>query len=372
MPFFLLLLFVCFSASAYIARRIVSPMQLPRAYAIVGWIAVMGGALLFPLYMSIAYSHSYPAWLATLCLLSAGFFSFMLTLTLLKDLVQLLFFRAKKTVRYARCVGIIIPSLALILTLVGHYKALHPTVFKVEIPVSAAAKDFEDLRLVQLTDLHITNHTGEKWLKNIVSQANELEPDVLVLTGDVADMILPDVEKALEPLADLQAKYGKYFVLGNHEYLRGQANLWPKKMQELGFTVLNNEHAILSHKNKKLLLAGITDNAAKQYNELPPSPQQAIAHAPEDVSLKILLAHQPNNVYEAANAGFDVQLSGHTHAGQFFPWIYLVDAVQEFYQGLYAYEGTQLYVNQGTGFWGPPIRLGTTSEISLINFSVAE
>ena len=372
MPFALILASLCIAASVYLAKRIVSTMQLPRPYTRLGWVCIVGGVLLFPSHMLLGESPSQPNLWGTICMLSAGFYSFLLALTVLKDLIQCIFLRKKKTLSYHRIAGTGILFLAFALTLVGQYKALHPQVFAVQIPIPPKASALQDLRIVQLSDLHITNNTPTAWLEDIVERTNALHPDLIFFTGDIADLTLPDTKQALAPLTKLTAKRGKYAVLGNHEYYRGQADQWAVEMQKSGFVVLQNEHTVLSHKGSKLLIAGTPDNAAESFGMETPNPAKALANAPQDVALKILLSHQPKNVHAAEKAGFDIQLSGHTHGGQFHPWTGIVALVQEFYRGLYAVGQAQLYVNQGTGFWGPAIRLGTTAEITLITLQTRQ
>ena len=372
LPFALILFSLCIAISAYIAKRIVSPMQLPSPYKRLGWIGIIGGALLFPTYMVMDAQRIVPNALGTFCMLSTGFYSFLLSLTVLKDLIQLPFLRTKKTLRYHRIAGGFILLSSFALTLVGQYTALHPKVFTIQIPISQRASAMQDLKIVQLSDLHITNSTSPSWLEDIVKRTNALQPDLIFFTGDIADLTLPDTKAALSPLTKLNAKMGKFAVLGNHEYIRGQAEQWAIEIEKIGFTVLQNEHTVLSHHGSKLLIAGIPDNTAEKLGMEAADPFKALANAPTDAALKILLAHQPKNAHDAAKAGFDIQLSGHTHGGQFHPWTGIVALVQEFYRGLYTVGETQLYVNQGTGFWGPTIRLGTTAEITAISLKTKE
>jgi predicted MPP superfamily phosphohydrolase len=137
-------------------------------------------------------------------------------------------------------------------------------------------------------------------------------------------------------------------------------------MESLGYTVLNNAHRVIEHRGRKLLLGGVTDYRGGRFHESHRSdPAGALAGAPP-VDLKILLAHQPKSIYAAADAGYDLQISGHTHGGQFFPWNLMVHFFQPYVAGLHRHKNTRIYISRGTGYWGPPVRLGSPSEITLL------
>src|SRR5690606_3902982 len=162
-----------------------------------------------------------------------------------------------------------------------------------------------------------------------------------------------------------------YFVTGNHDYYSG-ARGWIRELRRLGVRVLLNEHEVLQRENAALVIAGITDYSAHLFEpEHRSDPQKALAGAPSTAAAKILLAHQPRSCFAAEQAGFDVQLSGHTHGGQFLPWNFFVPLQQPFVAGLKQVGRLQLYISRGTGYWGPPIRLGAPSEITRIRLVAA-
>jgi predicted MPP superfamily phosphohydrolase len=173
-------------------------------------------------------------------------------------------------------------------------------------------------------------------------------------------------------LADLQARLGVYAVTGNHEYYSGAAQ-WVAEYARLGMQVLINQHKTLHYHGEQLILAGVTDFGAEHFDKAQASdPQLALRGAPIDGAIKkILLAHQPRSATSAAAAGFDLQISGHTHGGQFWPWGYFVPLQQPFVAGLHRLGALQVYVSRGTGYWGPPMRIGARSEISRICLSTA-
>jgi hypothetical protein len=259
---------------------------------------------------------------------------------------------------------------ALLLTALGTWGARRPRVVRVTVPIAGLPEDLEGFRIVQLSDLHVGATIKRPFVRAVVDTANGLDPDVLALTGDVADGRVAALRAEVAPLADLRARYGKYFVSGNHDYYWDPAG-WHCEIERLGFDVLTNEHRLLEHGRGRLLLAGVTDRSAS--HRVPghaSDPVAALAGAP-DSDVKVLLAHQPSSAFAARAAGFDLQLSGHTHGGQYFPFSLLVRLFQPFVAGLHRLEEMWLYVSRGTGYWGPPLRLGAPSEITQIELTRA-
>jgi predicted MPP superfamily phosphohydrolase len=157
-----------------------------------------------------------------------------------------------------------------------------------------------------------------------------------------------------------------FFVTGNHEYYSG-AEQWIAEVRRLGLRVLMNEHVIRRRGRATLMIAGVTDYTAQHFNPAHKSdPHLAAAGAPDGVAVRVLLAHQPRSAPAAADAGFDLQLSGHTHGGQFFPWNLFVPLQQPFVAGLNRVRSLWVYTSRGTGYWGPPKRFGAPSEITLV------
>ena len=206
------------------------------------------------------------------------------------------------------------------------------------------------------------------WIETIARQVEELKPDLLAFTGDLADGSVPHLRDEVAPLADLRAPYGKFFVTGNHEYYSG-AEPWVEEVDRMGYRVLLNEHDLISKNGSSILLAGVTDYSGGTF--LPhhrSDPAKAVEGAPAD-TVKILMAHQPRTVYAAALLGFDFILTGHTHGGQFFPWNLVATIGQPYIQGLHNRDGAWVYVSKGTGYWGPPVRLGARSEITVFTLT---
>ena len=207
------------------------------------------------------------------------------------------------------------------------------------------------------------------YVQTLVTQMNALDADIIVMTGDLVDGSVFRLQAEVAPLAKLKAKRGKYFITGNHEYYSG-AEDWILEMKRLGFTVLLNEHKIIDIEGSKLLMAGVTDYRAHQY--IPAhlsSPKKAMQGAVA-ADVKILLAHQPKSIFEATEAGFDLQISGHTHGGQYYPWNFIAKMANPYIKGLYLHDNkTWIYVSPGTGYWGPPIRLGNEPEITVFRLA---
>ena len=194
---------------------------------------------------------------------------------------------------------------------------------------------------------------------------------MIAITGDLVDGSVQSLASRIEPIDNLKAEFGVFFITGNHEYYSG-AEEWSAFLRSKGIEVLLNESRILKRNGAELGVAGVTDYHADRVIEShKTNPEKAISKI-KHLDTKIVLAHQPGSIYGTSKAGFDLQLSGHTHAGQFFPWTLFVGLVQPYVQGLHLHKNTYIYVNRGTGYWGPPVRLGTTSEITLLTLRRGE
>ncbi|MFH2131076.1 MAG: metallophosphoesterase [bacterium] len=239
---------------------------------------------------------------------------------------------------------------------------------KVTVPLNNLSGSFEGLRIVQISDIHVGPTIKGGFVKAVVEKVNALEPDIIVLTGDLVDGSVSYLEKEVAALAELRSPGGKFFITGNHEYYSGVFP-WLEKIKALGFDVLLNEHRVITRNSSNLILGGVTDiSAGRMVPAHRTDPVASLKGAPQ-ADARILLAHQPVSVYEASKAGYDLQLSGHTHGGQYFPYSKLIGMAQPFVAGLYRHEQTWLYVNRGTGYWGPPIRLGAPAEITEITLT---
>ena len=241
---------------------------------------------------------------------------------------------------------------------------------RIRVPLARLAPGMDGLRIVQISDLHIGDRLGVDFLRRVVDRVNALRPDVVAITGDLVDGPAHVVESALQPLADLDAPHGVYFVTGNHEYYWGGRES-VRMVERLGLTVLHNEHRVVEREGGRLVIGGMPDlHGVRFLADHQCRPELVFAGAPEGVP-RVLLAHQPRAVTGAAPHGVDLQLSGHTHGGQIFPFHFFVRLQQPVVRGLRKLLGVWVYAHRGTGFWGPPMRLFSTPEIAEITLTPA-
>jgi len=295
-----------------------------------------------------------------------GSFSSLVILTLLRDVTLLsVSWLLVDPTALKRVSAQLVIALTLLATLVGLFNARRrAAVVEVEVKLEGLPVALQGFSIAQISDVHVGQTIRQDYVAAIVEAVNRLQPDVIAITGDLVDGSVQQLAPHVAPLGRLQARHGTYFVTGNHEYYSG-ALAWVAELRRLGVRVLLNEHVVLLHEGASLVLAGVTDFSAHHFNRAERSdPALALRGAPVDATPKILLAHQPRSAAAAAAAGFDLQLSGHTHGGQFWPWNLFVRMQQPFTAGLDRLEGMWIYTSRGTGYWGPPKRLGAPSEIS--------
>jgi predicted MPP superfamily phosphohydrolase len=348
------------------------PFGLPGIVATVAMLGLSLSVLPFAEYARRNKQNPCADHLAGAGFLAMGFFSSLLILTLLRELVLLAGHAANgaliepatfHAVRVWSAAAV--PGLALFLSVAGYVNARRRAAIRtVEIPIAGLPESLHGFSIVQITDIHVGATIKHGYVSRIVDAVNSLEADMIAITGDLVDGSVGRLGRHTEPLGRLTARHGTFFVTGNHEYYSG-AHAWIGEMRRLGLSVLLNEHVVLEHSGEAIVIAGVTDLSGHHFDPAHRSdPVAALAGAPEEAAVRVLLAHQPRSAYAASQAGFDLQLSGHTHGGQFFPWNYVVKLFEPFTAGLHRLDDLLLYVSRGTGYWGPPKRFGAPSEIT--------
>lgn len=395
MLFFLLALSILAVIYGYVGWRSIRPARLAPSWKKLLW-AILGGLwVLPPLPIFLRRFGIEDAWVDTLSWIAysaLGFFVLAFSLLVLADLARGLIpafrFLTRFTSRFfpgawgedppvdpvrrslfAYPVNLGILGISGALAGYGYSEAIEPPdVVRVKVPLPNLPRELEGFRIVQLTDIHIGPMIKQDFIGKIVDRTNALEPDLIALTGDLVDGSVPHLKNVVSPLSSLASRHGSFFITGNHEYYSG-AEPWIDEMERLRMRTLLNSHHTLQIGEARILVAGVTDPNGRSYVKgHAPDLNAAISGAPS-TDVKLLLAHQPRAVFDAAGAGFDLQLSGHTHGGQFVPWNFVVGLTQPYLKGLHLHQNTWIYVSMGTGFWGPPMRLGTHSEITLIELT---
>ena len=314
-------------------------------------------------------------------LIAIGLFSSLLVLTLLRDLGLVLLTLVERfepawlsagalqaaEVASARAVA----GLALFASAWGFLNARRTAaVRRVDVPIAGLPDGLNGFTIAQLSDMHVGPTIRRPYVERVVAAVNALDADLVAITGDLVDGSVRELAPHVAPLAELRSREGTFFVTGNHEYYSG-ADAWVAELRRLGLTVLANQHVAIRRGEATLVVAGVNDFSAGHFDRAGASdPAQALADSPP-AALRLLLAHQPRSAEAAEAAGFDLQLSGHTHGGQFLPWNFLVRLQQPFTAGLKRWRRMWVYTSRGTGYWGPPKRFGAPSEITLLRLVAA-
>jgi uncharacterized protein len=361
----------------YIGARLVPDLPglagMAMTAGLVGLCLLLGSAA-----ASTFGRHSPSVVLTWAGLIAIGFFSSLLVLTIVRDLLLLTLVAVRAggwhlpapPNNFPSLTAAAVPLLAGAASLAGLMNARRqPAVRQVDVPIAGLPTALEGFSIVQITDLHVGPTIRRDFVQKVVNAVNHLQPDVAVITGDAVDGQVASLQPHTEPLGQLRARHGVYAVTGNHEYYSGAAE-WMAEFRRLGLRPLMNEHVVIEHHSARFVLAGITDYSAHHFDPAQRSdPQQALRGAPESARPAVLLAHQPRSADAAAAAGFDVQISGHTHGGQFLPWNLFVPLQQPYTAGLHRHGRMWIYISRGTGYWGPPMRLGAPSEITRLRLT---
>lgn len=240
-----------------------------------------------------------------------------------------------------------------------------PRLDRVQIPLARLPRAMDRLRIATVSDIHLGPLRGRSHTERIVAMINRLDADLVAVVGDLVDGSVAELGSAAEPLRDLRSRYGSFFVTGNHEYYSGVEE-WVREVDRLGLRVLQNERQEIRARGGVLDLAGVNDVTAAGTGLAAPADYAAALGDRDPGRPVVLLAHQPVAAHEAAKFGVDLQLSGHTHGGQMVPFNLLVKLQQPVVSGLGEVDGTKVYVTNGAGFWGPPVRVGAPPQVTLV------
>ena len=364
-----------FLLHAYVAWRLLPEMPVDALPIAATALWLIGSAIVIPVGVLARLKRRPVSELLTwAALLAIGSFSSLFVLTVVRDVGLLAGSALSGSIVAAASLdgfrsdsALAVPILAALFTLVGFVNARRRArVRRVDVPIADLPAPLHGFSIAQISDIHVGATIKRDYLDGIVDAVNDLEADMIAVTGDLVDGSVTQLASHTEPLSRLAARHGAFFVTGNHEYYSGASD-WVDEVRRLGLSVLMNEHVVLQHEGAAVVVAGVTDYSAGHFDPAHRSdPAAAIAGAPSDAGVRLLLAHQPRSAFAAAPAGFDLQLSGHTHGGQFFPWIFLVRLQQPFTAGLHRLGKLWVYISRGTGYWGPPKRLGAPSEITYL------
>lgn len=348
----------------YIGMRLLGPFPVP--------VQAAGAAALAAVFWFLPKGFRFRAdapWRIWAPWLTMGFFSWLLVLTLARDLALFaVAIAAGPQVHdaWVRLSAVVVMAATPIITAIGYVmaRATAPVV-EVRVPIAGLPRALEGFTIAQISDIHVGPTIKRPYVDAIVDRVNGLKADMVAITGDLVDGSVGELSKDTAPLARLTSRHGTYVVTGNHEYYSG-AKAWIAELRRLGARVLLNEHVVLEHDGERVTVAGVTDYSAHHFDPSHRSDAQAALRGAPESAPKVLLAHQPRSAAASALAGADLQLSGHTHGGQFWPWNFFVRLQQPFTAGLHRLDRMWVYINRGTGYWGPPMRFGIPSEITRI------
>ncbi|AUI61218.1 metallophosphoesterase [Amycolatopsis sp. BJA-103] len=346
---------------------IVGSPELPAALEVLGTIVFAVAALAVPACMILGHGPWQRDVAAKVGDLSLGLIWLLFSLSVLGNVLRLVLSVSGVDSAAGIVSGVVLVAFAA-LAAYGMVEARRvPRLKELDVVLPRLGAGLDGLRFAIITDTHFGPLNRTKWSEKVVEVVNELDADVVAHAGDLADGSVAKRAQQVAPLGKVRAKLGKFYITGNHEYF-GEAQAWLDHMRDLGWEPLHNRHLPVSQGGDTLVFAGIDDPTGAASGlpghgpDLPAALDGVAASTPV-----VLLAHQPKQVKQAAEAGIDLQISGHTHGGQIWPFHLLVRLDQPVLAGLSRHgERTQLYTSRGTGFWGPPLRVFAPSEITLL------
>lgn len=340
---------------------VIAGAQWPDAIVIVATLVFAGGLLVFPLLMYLGHRRRSRDWARRIGDAILGVVWVLFTWALLGNLLRLALALSGVADPFrSRIVAAAVIIVSLLLMLWGYAEATRvPRIKHVKVTMARLAAGLHGVRIVQLTDTHYDAVDRTRWSTRIVAAVNALDADIVCHTGDIADGSPAQRREQVAPLGNVRARLAKVYVPGNHEHF-GQAQAWLDHMRQLGWEPLRNRHIVVQRDGAALIVAGVDDASGCADHTT------ALTGVDPDQPV-LLFAHQPKQIDAAVAHGVDLQISGHTHGGQIWPFYLLVRLVQPSLHGLTRHgDRTQLYTSRGTGFWGPPLRIFAPSEITVL------
>lgn len=352
--FLFLALSIYFLMHFYIYLRLVSDFSIPSIWRkliiglfVFGGTSFIGGEILARQFSIRSNS------LLLFGLIWLGAISITLSFLLLSEIFKFIFPSHKTLITF---ISILLSLIAIIFSLIN--ASYPPRVKELRLTYKSLPPSLKGFKIAQLSDVHLGLISKEKWLKKVVEKVNSFEPDIIVITGDLIDSEINGVERISELLKGLNSKYGVFAVAGNHEIYAG-IEKFNNLAERAGFKILNNEKFTI---NENLEILGIEDDTNRRFENKDYNPEELFKKI-DPKRFTIFLSHKPKYFESAASAGVDLQLSGHTHAGQIPPMDLIIFLTFKYPYGLYKLKDSFLYTTSGTGVWGPPMRLFSSSEI---------
>jgi predicted MPP superfamily phosphohydrolase len=341
----------------------------PTTVVVTGTLFFAAGAAAMPALMMLGHGHRHLDWAAAVGNALLGVAWVLFAWSVLGQLLGLVLLVAGVgDPTRSRLVAGAVAAVAAVVLVWGYAEAMRvPRVKNVDVSIDGLGRGLDGLRIVVITDTHFGPINRAQWSAAVVARVNELDADVVCHVGDIADGTVDIREGQANPLASVRASSARVYVTGNHEYF-SEAQGWLDYMENIGWSALHNEHISIERGGDRLVVAGVDDATATASGAPGHGADLRAALTGADRALPVvLLAHQPKQVTHAVAAGIDLQLSGHTHGGQIWPFNLLVRLEQPVVSGLSRHgDRTQLYTSRGTGFWGPPFRVFAPSEITLL------
>ena len=343
--------------------------QWPTAVIVAGTGIFAAAFVGLPVMMTLGHGRRHLDWAAAAGDALLGAMWVLFVWSVLAQLFRLaLFVLGVEDPERSRVVAGVVVAVVVALLTWGYAEAMRvPRIRHVDVDIPRLGSGLDGLRVAVITDTHYGPIDRTRWSTSVVDRVNELDADVVCHVGDIADGTVDLREAQARPLAAVRARLARVYVTGNHEYF-SEAQGWLDYIDGIGWDALHNRHIVIERNGDKLVIAGVDDETAQASGVDGHGANLEAALADSDPTLPVmLLAHQPKQVVKAVTAGVDLQISGHTHGGQIWPFNFLVRLDQPVVQGLSRHgDRTQLYTSRGTGFWGPPFRVFAPSEITLM------